>query len=82
MSEILLGQRVQDKITGFHGLVTGRAQYITGCNQLLVQPQLNDKGEFVEGRWIDEPRLTIIETKQLIVNTTPDKGGDKAAPIK
>jgi hypothetical protein len=82
MNKILLGQRVKDKLTGFEGLVTGRAQYITGCDQLLVQPSLNGKGEFVEARWLDEPRLDITESSQVMINMTSDKGGDKAAPIR
>ena len=37
---IELGQKVQDSITGFAGLVTGRCEYITGCNQILIQPPI------------------------------------------
>ena len=37
-----LGQKVKDSITGFAGIVTGRAEYITGCHQILVQPPVKN----------------------------------------
>lgn len=54
-----LGKEVQEKITGFRGILTGVASYITGCDQYYVQPPLKD-GSFVEGRWFDEGRLEVI----------------------
>lgn len=30
---IILGRKVRDKVTGFEGIVTGRATYLTGCDQ-------------------------------------------------
>ncbi|HWA22287.1 MAG TPA: hypothetical protein VG735_07835 [Caulobacterales bacterium] len=34
----IIGKTITDSITGFCGVVIGRVEYITGCNQLLVQP--------------------------------------------
>lgn len=33
---VYLGQEVRDRLTGFSGVVTGRAEYITGCAQICV----------------------------------------------
>lgn len=84
---IAQGSEVRDRITGFNGLVTGRCQYITGCNQYLVQPSTNEKGEFVEARWFDENRLVIdswMRKTELadLIGASADDGPDVPAPIK
>lgn len=54
-----LGVKAKDKITGFEGIVTGVASYLTGCNQWLLQPPAKD-GAYVEGRWLDEGKIEAI----------------------
>jgi len=54
--KIELGKKVKDSITGFSGVVTGRADYITGCRQYCVTPRVS-QGKMVESNWIDEDRL-------------------------
>lgn len=80
---IELGYEVKDKITGFKGTVTGRAQYVTGCDQYLVTPK--SKGvTFADSSWIDEGRLIIgkqllkpedVQLKESILSKKPRKGG-------
>lgn len=56
-----LGDRVQEMITKSKGVITGRCQYLTGCNQYSVVPEGLDKdGKPGESRWWDEDRLTIV----------------------
>lgn len=76
--KVLLGQTVKDQITGFKGVVTGLGVYITGCQQVLVQPPLK-KGDFVESRWFDEDRLEILKVDPVELKVT-NAGPDKAAP--
>lgn len=52
-----MGSMVQDRITGFKGMVTGFTCFITGCNQHLVTPKVDEKGAKVDAAWIDEGRL-------------------------
>lgn len=47
---------VEEKITGFRGIITGAASYLTGCDQFLVQPPIKD-GAWVNGQWFDDGRL-------------------------
>jgi hypothetical protein len=47
-----LGQFVQDKVTGFAGVVTARVEYLDGVTQCLVQPRVKADGEFVEAQWV------------------------------
>ncbi len=80
---IQLGAHVRDKVTGFSGHVTGRAEYITGCAQVLVQPQVKESGEFVEARWFDETRLSVTEAAPVAIDDLQhDTGADAPAPIK
>jgi len=55
---IKMGDRVKDSISGFSGIVIGRAEYLYGCVQILVQPEsLQEGGEPCESRWMDEQRF-------------------------
>ena len=54
-----LGVTAKDTITGFEGVVLGRCVYITGCNQVLIQPEIDSEGKFVESRWFDEDRVQV-----------------------
>jgi hypothetical protein len=56
---IELGQRGRDKVTGFEGIITGRAQYLTGCDQYNLVPQVKD-GKLENPQWFDEGRIEII----------------------
>lgn len=53
-----LGNLAEDKITGFKGILTYRAQYLTGCNNYGIQPlELGEKGEIKEIAQFDESRI-------------------------
>lgn len=58
------GDEVKDKITEFQGIVTGYAIYITGCNQLLIQPPMKD-GKFELAMWMDEDRCVLINESKI-----------------
>lgn len=77
-----LGQKAKDKITGFEGVLTGKASYLTGCNQYLVQPPLKD-GNFVEARWLDEGRLIVVGEAFTMEDVQAEENGcDIQAPVK
>ena len=64
---VKLGQTVTDSITGFTGIAVALVEYITGCNQVCVQPTLNKDGAWVESRYIDENRLAVEETAIVVL---------------
>jgi len=76
-----MGSTVKCLITGFEGLVTGRCEYITGCDQYLVQPKVKD-GSHVDGKWLDDNRLEKqdVEILKLAVGEKP--GACESAPVK
>ena len=82
------GVSAQDKISGFVGVVIGKASYITGCDQYLIQPRMNTKqvreGQKPDAQWFDENRLEEIDDHECVtINTDgPDTGPCDAAPVK
>jgi hypothetical protein len=71
---IKLGQKVKDVVTGFEGIITGRAQYIYGCDQYCVVPKARD-GKTAEGQWFDEGRIKIIGRGIFPEEVMADKPG-------
>ena len=55
-----LGLEVKDKVTGFMGIVTARASYLTGCDKYGVTPIVDSDGRIHNPEWFDEGRLKII----------------------
>lgn len=76
---VQLGDKVQDKVTTFEGIVTGVADYITGCRQCLVQPPAKD-GEYKDGRWIDDDRLLVLQKGHTVLDDRRRDGGPQANP--
>jgi len=76
-----LGHTYADVITGFTGVCTGRAEYLTGCNQALLQPKGEDPSKRPGSEWFDEQRLVVIgEAAPITLDNGKTPGCDKAAP--
>lgn len=54
-----LGKKAKDKITGFEGIVIGKASYLFGCAQYGLTPEAKD-GKIESTQWFDEGRIEII----------------------
>lgn len=57
---IELGQKAKDKITGFKGILTGRAEYLYGCTQYVIVPEVAKDGKMGDGQWFDEGRIEVL----------------------
>lgn len=55
-----LGQRAQDFITGFEGILTARCEFLTGCNRYCIQPTELKDGKPIESIYFDEDQIIII----------------------
>lgn len=55
-----LGIKAEDKITGFKGIITGRADHITGCNTYGLKPKVDKEGKVQEIEWFDEGMIDQI----------------------
>lgn len=79
-----LGDKARHAITGFEGIVTARVQYLTGCDQVHLQPQGLDKdGKTFDGHYYDEPYVDLIEAG-AVPDRTPrrETGSDMAPPLR
>lgn len=54
-----LGSKAVDNVTGFAGTVTGVAAYLTGEDQVCIEPKVGEGGEYKEGRWFDKRRVSF-----------------------
>ena len=80
---IELGCTATDRVTKFRGVVTGKAQYLTGCNQALLMPSVDADGKLRDGGWFDEQRLEVDEEQAVIVtDNSKGNGCDLAPPIR
>ena len=59
MSEITLGTRVADSITGFTGTSTSRIEYLEGSPQIEVEASVKEGGEPIKSQWFEEARLHV-----------------------
>ena len=81
VGKTILGASYRDKITGFTGVATGHVSYLTGCNQVLVQPKLDAEGKVRDSMWFDEQRLEIDTTMPITtLDNSQTPGFDKQAP--
>ncbi len=72
------GDKVKDIVTGFVGVVVGRAEYLTGCRQVCVSPAVRG-GKCEDARWFDEDRVKLVKTRAVIVPIV-NAGGPVATP--
>jgi hypothetical protein len=61
MSQIKLGDKVRDRVTGFEGIVTSRTVYLNGCIQYGVKPCKCVNGKPIDAEWIDEKQLILVK---------------------
>jgi hypothetical protein len=54
-----LGDRVKEQVTGWEGILVGRADYLTGCEQWLVEAM--GEGGVPKAYWFDASRLEVLE---------------------
>lgn len=82
-NKIELGMTVKCMITGFTGVVSGHAKYLTGCDQFCIQPKCkkNDSA-FPDNAWLDENRLKIVSKTKVKIQNTKDVGCDIKPPLK
>ena len=67
----LLGYKVEDKVTGFTGVLASVSFDLYGCVQAIVTPTGLDKdGKIMDAHWFDISRLKILG--KVPVMTPPD----------
>lgn len=78
---IEFGREYRDRISGFVGRCTGKASFISGCDQVLLVPSVGTDGAFRDGQWFDDERLIDVESGQRVERTSR-KGGPEHTPAR
>lgn len=80
MTEIKLGDKVKDKITGFVGIAVARTEYINGCVQYSVIQKVGKDNKMMEDISIDQETLEVIKPKKKKIKKSPTGGATRPAP--
>ena len=81
--DIELGKDYRCKITGFVGRAVGTAKYLSGCDQVLLQPQMKPgETEYPKGVWIDDNQLVAVETETPVKSESRGGPRSTAAPSR
>ena len=76
---IALSDKARDTLTGFTGVVIGRAEHLTGCNQVFLLPESEKDNEIKDGVWFDIERVEKLED-QAVALSARRTGADIPAP--
>ena len=60
-TEVELGTEYEDVITGFRGIATSYVRYITGCDQVCLDPGMDKDGNRGKTYYVDVNCLRIPE---------------------
>lgn len=74
-----LGDEARDTLTGFKGVVVGRSEHLTGCNQVFILPKSESTNEIKAGEWLDIERIEKI-TERAVQITARRTGADIPRP--
>lgn len=77
----LLGYTLCDRITGFKGVCIGHVTYISGCNQVSLQPRIAPgETKRPEPEWFDEQRVDLCPAHDCVVLENAATPGCDAPP--
>ncbi len=65
-----IGDLVEDKVTGFQGIVMAMTLYSTGCIHYgLTSQKLKEDGSIADWEWIDQSRIERVHEKRVSFKT-------------
>lgn len=61
---IELGQKAEDKVTNFYGVIVARAEHLHGTDKYLLQPPCTPgSNAILKAEWFDETRVRILKDR-------------------
>lgn len=76
-SDVKLGERYRDSVSGYEGVATSTCFYLHGCERVCLEQWIERSGELRELHF-DAPRLVHVATATRV--TTTRTGGVKPPP--
>lgn len=76
-SDVVLGEKYREEVTGIEGTATGCFFYMHGCERVNIEVMNVSKGE-VQEYVFDAPRLTRVDTEEKV--TSERTGGYQPTP--
>lgn len=70
MGDDLLGKKVQDLVSGFIGIAATRIEYLNGCIQYCLVPEVKENGKYEEGIYFDANQLKVLDHNHVLHGTT------------
>lgn len=77
----LLGMRVEDRVTGFKGVIASISFDLYGCVQAIVNPGIDKEGKPRDSQWFDVNRLKVTN-KSPVMERPNFEFGPLAEPLK
>lgn len=75
------GYPARDRVTNFEGTVTGVAEYISGCTQVLLAGKSRDGAE-PTSLWFDIQRIERLGGDPIVLDNSLTPGPDRPAPVR
>lgn len=63
---IQLGQKVKDLVTGYTGIASARALFLSGTAHVTIQAPMKKDGTVPEAIQVDEPQVVVLEAKPIM----------------
>jgi len=81
MSEIKLGDEVQDVISGFKGIAIGKTKWLHGCDRIIIAPRVDKDGKVGDNHSFDDAQVKVLKKKKAPPKKkAAKKGGPRMTP--
>jgi len=77
-SEAGLGDLVEDRVSGYKGVVVAVHKYLQGCDRMSVQPKVKTNGELPEAKAFDSLDLQVLKSAVVSYAKTAEEPGGPA----
>ena len=79
-----LGDKVEDVVTGFKGILIARTQWLNNCNTYTLQPRKLVDGTPQKSQVFDEPQIRLVKADDLGLKVVDEEktGGPERAVLQ
>lgn len=78
-SNIPIGSKAKDRISGFVGIVVAITYWLNGCVRITIAPQELREGKPIESQTFDQEQVQLVELPAIAAPTV-QIGGPSIAP--